>query len=68
MVASHNIGLPKNGAFDNVGIEKEIIANWEKQIFKNKEIISQIITLRDKVYVHKDPNKDKRYPALAKTL
>ena len=39
-------------------ISEAIIADWENQIEINKDTISQVLTLRDKVYGHTDPNKE----------
>ncbi len=51
--------LKKGGHFGDMGISKTTIAKWENQIAINKDTITQILTLRDKVYAHTDANGEK---------
>lgn len=56
---SHFISkLKPGGHFSNFQIDPLKIAEWEKAILTKQELIKNIITLRDKIYAHTDPNKD----------
>lgn len=47
--------LKKTEYFGDMRFSEAIIADWENQIEINKDTISQVLTLRDKVYGHTDP-------------
>ncbi len=50
--------LKKAGHFGSLGINYTIINKWETQISTNEELITDLLTLRDKVYAHTDPGKE----------
>lgn len=56
---SHFISkLKKSGQFSKAGIKDLTIDNWETELSNNKRTISDILTLRDKMYAHSDFKKD----------
>jgi len=50
--------LKKDGHFGDMGISLSSIDKWELALRDNKNHIDNILTLRDKIYAHTDPNKD----------
>lgn len=51
--------LKKNGYYRNFNMSSEKIEKWEKLLLENQDSVQEILTLRDKIYSHTDPNKDK---------
>ena len=51
--------LKKGGNFGKLGISDSKIAEWENRINDNSQTISEILILRDKLYSHTAPNKEK---------
>ncbi|NOU47518.1 MAG: hypothetical protein HOO86_10705 [Bacteroidales bacterium] len=50
--------LKKAGQFGDSGINVTTIEKWEAQFSLNEVLINDVITIRDKVYAHTDPNKE----------
>lgn len=51
--------LKKGGHFGKLGISENKIAEWESKISDNTQTILEILILRDKLYSHTAPNKEK---------
>ena len=51
--------LKREGYFGTMGISESRIIEWEQQINENRETISKILILRDKLYSHTDSDKEK---------
>ena len=51
--------LKKNGYYSNLKMNSKNILLWEKELSENQDSINDIMNLRDKLYSHTDPNKDK---------
>ena len=49
--------LKKHSYFGTSGVDQDLIDKWEEILEENESIIQEIITLRDKIYGHTDPNK-----------
>jgi len=50
--------LKPEGHYDSFKIDSFKIAEWESLIFTREGLINDIVTLRDKIYAHTDPDKD----------
>lgn len=50
--------LKKDEYFGDIGIVENRIENWEKILEENNVLIESILTLRDKIYAHRDPKKE----------
>lgn len=50
--------LKKAGHFGDCKINIITIEKWEEQLLINETLIKDILTLRDKIYAHTDPNKE----------
>jgi len=50
--------LKPTGYYSDVKIDTMKIAEWETLIFTEDKLINDIVTLRDKIYAHTDPDKD----------
>jgi hypothetical protein len=46
--------LSPEGHFSEIGVSQEIMNSWIERIKGNKEIINDILVLRDKIYAHTD--------------
>jgi len=51
--------LKKGGHFGKLGISEIKITEWESTISDNSQTISEILMLRDKLYSHTAPNKER---------
>ena len=51
--------LKKDGYYGDLGVDSDVINNWQKSIEENKSSIETIIKLRDKLYAHTDSAKEK---------
>lgn len=50
--------LKSDGYFGDLSLPPKLIIEWEEQIDSHTILISDILTLRDKIYAHTDPNKN----------
>lgn len=50
--------LKKDEYFGDIGILNNRIENWEKILEENNILIENILTLRDKIYAHRDQKKE----------
>jgi hypothetical protein len=50
--------LRPEGHYKSFKIDPLKILEWERLIYTNENLIKDIITLRDKIYAHTDPNKE----------
>jgi hypothetical protein len=50
--------LKADAVYKEFKIDSLKIAEWESLIFTRQNLITDIITLRDKIYAHTDPDKD----------
>lgn len=50
--------LKSDGHYKHFNIDPLKIAEWESLVFTNDNLIKDVITVRDKIYAHTDPDKD----------
>jgi hypothetical protein len=50
--------LKAEGYYSEIRIDILKIAEWESLIFTEDKLINDVVTLRDKIYAHTDPDKD----------
>lgn len=50
--------LKKAGHFSKAGINEATINKWETELFNNETTVTNILTLRNKIYAHSDLKKD----------
>ena len=50
--------LKKAGHFSKAGVNETTINQWETELLNNKKTITNILTLRDKIYAHSDLKRD----------
>lgn len=50
--------LKGDGVYKEFNINSLKIAEWESMIFTRQKLVTDIVTLRDKIYAHTDPDKD----------
>ena len=51
--------LQENGDYRNLKMNPQILKKWDTQFKQNEDSIREVLILRDKIYSHTDPNKEK---------